>query len=283
MMKKLLRQRSIRIVLSLAMVVGVLGPIAVYGSDGFTDVPDTNIFHGDITWMADNGITQGCNPPGNTEFCPSDNVTREQMAAFMRRLSVNQVVDAATAVMAEDSNYLDGWTGSYYANPIDGAACDVGSCPSAAALTKLEVLTLTVNASRPGILQLSSMVQADQGGTNDLVQSWLTIDAVGTDPCGGWIFAPVESIPGSYGIMFLDGNITQGTVSASTAVEVSGGVHTVRLCVLGSDPVNTYQAGLTSVFSATGSVTITPATTSLAPEQLDKLKAIFGPDAEALN
>ena len=282
-MKELLKRRSIRIVLSLAMVVGVLGPIAAYGNDGFTDVPDTNIFHSDIKWLADNGITQGCNPPGNTEFCPSDNVTREQMAAFMRRLSVNQVVDAATAVMAEDSNFLDGWTGSYYTNPIDGAACEGTACPSAAALTLLEVLTLTVNTSRSGVLQLSSMVQADQGGTNDLVQSWLTIDAPGSDPCGGWLIVPVDGIPGSYGIMFLDGNISQGTISTSTAVEVSGGVHTVRLCVLGSDPIDTFQAGLTSVFSATGSVTITPSTASFAPEQLAKLEAIFGPDAEALN
>jgi hypothetical protein len=50
-------------------------------------VPDTNIFHGDITWLADNEITRGCNPPTNTLFCPKDNVTREQMAAFIRRMA----------------------------------------------------------------------------------------------------------------------------------------------------------------------------------------------------
>ena len=83
--------------------------------------------------------------------------------------------------------------------------------------------------------------------------------------------------------MFWDGSINQATASTTKAVEVSGGVHTVRLCVLGSDPIDTFQAGLTSVFSATGSVTITPGTTSLAPEQLAKLEVIFGPDAEALN
>ena len=32
--------------------------------------------------------------------CPEDNVTRAQMAAFMRRLAENQVVGAATAVVA---------------------------------------------------------------------------------------------------------------------------------------------------------------------------------------
>jgi hypothetical protein len=57
------------------------------GSHRFSDVPNTNTFHADITWLADMGITRGCNPPANTEFCPKDPVTREQMAAFMRRLA----------------------------------------------------------------------------------------------------------------------------------------------------------------------------------------------------
>ena len=52
-------------------------------------------------WLADNGVTLGCNPPANDQFCPGDNVRRETMAAFMRRLAENQVVDAKTAITAE--------------------------------------------------------------------------------------------------------------------------------------------------------------------------------------
>ena len=48
------------------------------------DVADDNVFKADIQWLADAGVTKGCNPPANTEFCPEDNVTREQMSAFMR-------------------------------------------------------------------------------------------------------------------------------------------------------------------------------------------------------
>jgi len=44
-----------------------------------------SIFNGDIVWLANAGITQGCNPPDNDEFCPTDNVTRGQMAAFLSR------------------------------------------------------------------------------------------------------------------------------------------------------------------------------------------------------
>ena len=44
-----------------------------------------HLFEGDIRRLAEAGITRGCNPPSNTRFCPDDNVTREQMAAFLRR------------------------------------------------------------------------------------------------------------------------------------------------------------------------------------------------------
>ncbi|HLT96302.1 MAG TPA: S-layer homology domain-containing protein, partial [Acidimicrobiia bacterium] len=53
----------------------------------FEDVPDDHVFSQDIAWLAENGITKGCNPPDNTQFCPDDPVTRGQMAAFMRRFA----------------------------------------------------------------------------------------------------------------------------------------------------------------------------------------------------
>jgi S-layer homology domain len=87
--------------LLVGLVVGaLLIPVAVFASHSFNDVPDDHTFHDAIAWMKDNGVTVGCNPPSNTNYCPEDNVTRAQMAAFMRRLAENQVVDAATAVVA---------------------------------------------------------------------------------------------------------------------------------------------------------------------------------------
>ncbi len=52
--------------------------------DLFTD-DDGNVFEQNIDILATAGITKGCNPPANTQFCPNDNVTRGQMAAFMVR------------------------------------------------------------------------------------------------------------------------------------------------------------------------------------------------------
>ncbi len=54
------------------------------GTKDFVD-DDTSAFEADIERLAAAGITLGCNPPANDQFCPDDPVTREQMAAFLVR------------------------------------------------------------------------------------------------------------------------------------------------------------------------------------------------------
>ncbi|MDJ0497575.1 MAG: S-layer homology domain-containing protein [Acidimicrobiia bacterium] len=90
--------RSSRRLLTALLVLGlvVATPIAVSAAASFVDVPDTHTFSADIEWLADAGVTKGCNPPTNDRFCPDRNVTRGQMAAFMHRLADSQEVDAGT-------------------------------------------------------------------------------------------------------------------------------------------------------------------------------------------
>lgn len=96
-------------------------PATVMASHQFTDVPDSNIFHGDIAAIRDAGVTQGCNPPINDKYCPDDFVTRGQMAAFMNRLgalapSRTPVVNAAT---------LDGHLPGAFVRPVtEDEGCD---------------------------------------------------------------------------------------------------------------------------------------------------------------
>jgi len=56
---------------------------------GFADVdpidPAIAPFCANVEWIKNRGITLGCNASG-TLYCPSHNVTRLQMAAFMNRL-----------------------------------------------------------------------------------------------------------------------------------------------------------------------------------------------------
>jgi subtilisin family serine protease len=52
--------------------------------DRFID-DDGSIFENAINKIAQAGITEGCNPPGNDRYCPTDRVTRGQMAALVKR------------------------------------------------------------------------------------------------------------------------------------------------------------------------------------------------------
>ncbi len=46
---------------------------------------DGSTFEADIDKLGSAGVTRACNPPANDRFCPNQYVTREQMAAFIRR------------------------------------------------------------------------------------------------------------------------------------------------------------------------------------------------------
>jgi 5'-nucleotidase len=67
-----------------AFLTRALGLTTGAGADLFTD-DDASIFENDIDRIGTVGITRGCNPPDNDEFCPDDPVTRGQVAAFLHR------------------------------------------------------------------------------------------------------------------------------------------------------------------------------------------------------
>ena len=55
------------------------------GKDFFVD-DDGNDFEESINKLAAHGITEGCNPPANDNYCPDENITRGQMATFFVRV-----------------------------------------------------------------------------------------------------------------------------------------------------------------------------------------------------
>jgi hypothetical protein len=54
------------------------------GNDYFTD-DDGHILEGGVNRLRAAGITQGCNPPVNNQFCPDREMTRGEMAAMLAR------------------------------------------------------------------------------------------------------------------------------------------------------------------------------------------------------
>jgi hypothetical protein len=102
---------SYRRFLAVVVTLMVLLPVvAATAQSRFVDVEDTNVFVDDIEWLADSGVTRGCNPPANDMFCPDKAVTRGQMAAFMHRLS--GLFDADDNGAVDEAETLDGLVAS---------------------------------------------------------------------------------------------------------------------------------------------------------------------------
>src|SRR3546814_19461409 len=74
------RVRVAGAVVAAAVLVPTTAALAIVG--GFTDVPDGHSHAAGLGWVADNDITSGCTA---TTYCPSDFVTRAQMATFLQR------------------------------------------------------------------------------------------------------------------------------------------------------------------------------------------------------
>lgn len=188
-------------------------PVAVYATHSFKDVPSSNTFHADIDSLKNSGVTKGCNPPVNDEFCPKDPVTREQMSAFMRRLAELQVVDAGT---------LDGKQGVSYGNPA--ASVLANAAPVApSSLVKLAETTISVPAAGGLIIDATAL-----GATSDPAQPgflifWIQVDNTtcngATDTLGSVMFGTVR---------FADSLIGSGSITGTASVGT--GNHTVTLC-----------------------------------------------------
>lgn len=92
--------------------------------DHFTDDEDS-IFEDEINRLAEAGITDGCNPPDNDEYCPDDVVRRDQMAKFL---------SLAFDVPRSDDDAFTDDDGSIFeelANGIEDAGITVGCNPPA--------------------------------------------------------------------------------------------------------------------------------------------------------
>lgn len=75
-----------------AFLVRAMGYVDDGGGNLFID-DNRSIYENDIDRLATAGVTIGCNPPANDEYCPNDLVLRDQMASFLARALDLDTVD----------------------------------------------------------------------------------------------------------------------------------------------------------------------------------------------
>ncbi len=63
-----------------------------------------SVHEANIDIIASEGITKGCNPPDNDRFCPEREITRGEMAAFLRRMLM--LPGVGTDFFADDGNSI---------------------------------------------------------------------------------------------------------------------------------------------------------------------------------
>lgn len=76
-------RRRLSLVATLVLALGLPAGFVLAGPMQFSDVPASHPFRADIDALVSSGVTSGC---GGGKFCPSQSVTRGQMAAFLNRL-----------------------------------------------------------------------------------------------------------------------------------------------------------------------------------------------------
>lgn len=152
----------------IAAIVGVLAliaaPLTAAATNAFSDVPTSHTHHDDITWLKNAAVTKGCNPPANSNYCPDDDVTRAQMATFMRNLAQYMGAEDGTPAQADNAttagnaNQLGGHSPNELLVKVAAQRDSTPGGTSVVNVTSLEVNSVTLNAPVDGFFLLSGMV-----------------------------------------------------------------------------------------------------------------------------
>ncbi len=212
-------QRALMLV---AAMVLLLVPIAAVAATSlFDDVPDDNIFVEDINWLKTSETSVGCNTAG-TNYCPEDYVSRQQMAGFLHRLAVNQVVDAGTVQGFTAAELMGaGGTQVQVFQKSEPEYFGANGLPlgQAAAL-----VTLTFDAPAAGTVTLTSSVTAESPGIGSGGLMWL-------QPSGTCAYsADINGQQGLWTTKYSSTGATPVTVSMTYVTPVTAGANSFDVC-----------------------------------------------------
>ncbi|MFO1313624.1 MAG: tail fiber domain-containing protein [Burkholderiales bacterium] len=195
----------------------------------FDDVLASDPFCGFVTWMADNGITLGCQTidANHRLYCPAQSVSRLQMAAFMNRLgnvrveavgtgpgltggpitSVGTINLATTQLLPTTpcfSNQIARWNGSAWACANDAnSGGTVTSVGSGAGLTGGPI-------TAAGSLSIATGYQLPQGCANGQVAK--------SNGSNAWTCANDTNSGGTVTSVATGSGLTGGPITASGTI-----------------------------------------------------------------
>ena len=185
-------------------------------TDHFVD-DNNSIFEPGINKVADARITLGCNPPANTEFCPNDNVTRGQMAAFLIRAlgggvtpppSTNFSCSNATGITLGDCQALmtlfDATGGLSWTNKA-GWAVSTTPCSNWAGVTCNPTTRRVTSLTRSGVNMTGSLPSAIGNLTG------LTTLILSSNPMAGTIPTSIGKLT-NLTVLDLSGNTHTGPI-----------------------------------------------------------------------
>ncbi len=185
------RPRSVRRLSAIALGLLLIAlPVAVSASHQFTDVPNSNSFHGAIGNLYGARLTTGCSP---TRFCPSANVTRGQMAAFLNRGLGRGEYDFN---FAEDWDVVSGSEGAIVTEATLRGGGGTGGTGYVFASGLFNAYTSEAGVC-PCELQLQ-LINTATGETSFIVGGAIGADAVPSDAVGGPFWQDVVNVSGMF-------------------------------------------------------------------------------------
>lgn len=146
-----------------AAIAGVSSSARAAACSGFLDVDDQSGFCPNVDWLKNRAITLGCT--SINQYCPGNEVTRLQMAAFMNRLGV---------AMTPAVLYGEGTGGALDLDSPPQALCATNALAGASYPRSVQLgasLTAQAGASAAGVSL--TLVQSTNGGT-----TWTALNAL---------------------------------------------------------------------------------------------------------
>ncbi len=208
------------VVLSLVSLVAIVtssDSLSALAANTFVD-DDGNIHEANIEYIAAAGVTKGCNPPANTNYCPSGTVTRGQMAAFLVRAltlpqtSVDFFVDDSSSIFQADINRLAASGITLGCNP----PANTNFCPDGKVTRGQMAAFLKRGFNLPGTntdFFTDDEASIFEGDINRLAASGITL---GCNPPANTNFCPNQTVKRDQMASFLARALKQGTPPPTT-------------------------------------------------------------------